>query len=48
MSEIELHGDENKSKEETDLKNVFFKFNLKVVKTNRYKQKSVTKLSYTS
>ena len=45
MSEIELHGDENKSKKETDEKILFFKFNLKVVKTNSNKLKYSTRLS---
>ena len=34
MSEIELHGDKNESKSETDEKKIFLKFNLKVVKIN--------------
>ena len=48
MREIELHGDRNKSKKETDEKNLFLNFNLKVIKTNSYKLKSLTRLSYTS
>ena len=42
MSEIELHGDENKSKNETDETN-FFKFNSKFVKTNSYILKYLTR-----
>ena len=41
MSEIELHGDEHKSKKETDW-NFFFKFNLKFVKTYSYKLQFLT------
>ena len=40
MSEVELHGDKNKSKKEKD-ENFFFYFNLKVIKTNSYKPKTV-------
>ena len=42
MSEIELHRDEIKSKKQTDEK----KINLKLIKTNSYKLKSITGLSY--
>ena len=48
MSENELHGDEIKSKNERDEKNLLFlKNNLKVIKTNSYKPNSSTRLSYT-
>ena len=47
MSEVELHGEENRSKKETDEKKIF-KFNLEVNGTKGYKLKSLTRLSYTS
>ena len=53
MIKIELHNDKNKRKKETDekifefnLKVFFFLFNLKVIKTNRYKLKFFTTLSF--
>ena len=48
MSQIELDGVENESKKETDETIFFLKFNLKFVKTNRYKPKHLTQLNYTS
>ena len=47
MSEIEVKG-ENKSKNMTEEKKIFFSFNLKVIKTNSYRQKSLIRLSYMS
>ena len=47
MSEIELHCDENKSKNETQEKSLF-KSDLKVIRTNRYKLKSLIRLNYKS
>ena len=34
LSDIELYGDENKSKKDSRKKNIFSNFNLKVIKTN--------------
>ena len=48
MSEIELHGDKNKSKKEPDKKSYFSKFNLKLIRTNSYKLKSLTRWKYRS
>ena len=48
MSEIDLHGDENKSKKR-QIKNIyFFKFDLKIIRTNSYNLKCLIRLSYTS
>ena len=43
MSDIELRSDENEIKKETHEK-LFFKFNLKVIKTNGYELISLTSL----
>ena len=48
MNEIELCGDKNISKNETDEKSFFLKFKLKVIKTNSYKPKCLNRLVYTS
>ena len=45
-SENELQGDKSKSKKETD--ESFFKFNLKVIKTNSCKLNFLSRLSCTS
>ena len=45
ISEIGLHGYKNESENDTDEKNLFKKFNVKVIKTISYKMKSLTRFS---